>query len=89
MEEQGLLDSIKSQIEKQVNEEFTKYKEQCLQELEYKIEAKRNQIIGNMLDGISIYIQNREEYTNIPAINIRIETKPIIRCDTDKGKEVD
>lgn len=79
--EQSLADCIKKHIEEKVNKEYTAYKEKCLDELDYKIECKRNQVISSILDRIAIEVQNRQEFSLEPAINIRVETRPIIKME--------
>lgn len=71
----NLEECIRKEIEKSLNEEYTNYKINCLEDLDEEIESKRNDIIGNVLNGVSVFIQDREEFTNTPAINIRIENK--------------
>lgn len=82
--EQTLTETIKRTIEENVNKEYTEYKNKCLEELDYKIECKRNEIISSILDNIAINIQERQDFDINPAINIRVETRPIIKIEKDK-----
>lgn len=45
---------IKKEIEKQINEEYTEYKEQKLQDLNIELERKRNEIVKDILNSITI-----------------------------------
>lgn len=76
--EQNLLECISKTIEDKINEQYTEYKNKCLEDLDLKIEMKRNEIISGILDNIAISIERQEKSLN-PAINIRVETRPIIK----------
>lgn len=79
----NIVDVIKSQIEKQANKNYTEYKTKCLQELDSTLEAKRNETIKNVLDGIDILMSNDKNYLE-PNILIKIEKKIVINKAGDK-----
>lgn len=70
--EQRLEDVIKKQIKEDIDKTFTEYKNEKLKELDYEIEKRRNEIVGNVVNGIKIYIEERQQLSLEPAINIRI-----------------
>lgn len=45
---------MRKEIEKQVNEEYTDYKNKKLQDLDYELERKRNGIVQDILNSITI-----------------------------------
>ena len=75
-----ILKSIHNTIEKQINETYTEYKNDCLEQLAREIEVKRNEIVKNVLDGIQISL-DRSELGIEPIINIRIGVNKIIKLD--------
>ena len=66
---------LKSALREKLNKEFDKEKEKILEDLDLKIELKRNKIIGNLIDTLSFDISRNMEGIE-PIINIRIITKP-------------
>lgn len=68
---------IRKQLEKELDKDFIEYKEQKLNELNVALECKRNKIIQNILDSITITVE-REFGSMTPNINIRI-TNQIIK----------
>lgn len=75
-----ILKSIHDTVENQINETYTQYKNNCLEQLDREIESKRNEIVKNVLDGIQISL-DRSELALEPNINIRISVNKIIRID--------
>lgn len=75
-----ILKSIHNTVENQINETYTQYKNNCLEQLDREIESKRNEIVKNVLDGIQISL-DRSELALEPNINIRISVNKIIRID--------
>lgn len=74
MEIQAFEKSIKSEIEKQINEEYTNYKEKKLQDLDIELEKKRNNIVQDILNSITI-LSNREPFDM--NIMIKVENRII------------
>lgn len=75
-----ILEAIKGQIEKQVNEDYTKYKEQCLKDLDISLESKRNKVVKDVLDVIDVVVSNSEMSLE-PVINIKIIKKILMKGD--------
>lgn len=69
-----MMQSIKAEIEKQVNNEYTEIKLQYLDMLEYRLEAKRNEVVKNILDSIDIMFRQNEVSAE-PTIQIKIIKK--------------
>ena len=76
-----IIDSIKQTIRENIDNEYTEYKNKCLEELEYKIEAKRNKTVSAILDGIDVKILSQQPYSLEPIIQIRMENKIIVKGD--------
>lgn len=76
--EEKLEAIIRQEILNGMNKEFDEYKQKCLEELDRKFEYKRNKILSDALNRLSIEV-SRNEFGMEPIINVRIETKPIIR----------
>lgn len=70
-----ILKCITTTIERQVNEEYTQYKNKCLEDLDITLEMKRNSVVKNILDGLDISINSNEPYDLNPTILIKIEKK--------------
>ncbi len=71
----NLLDNVKNSIEKQIDKEFTEYKIMCLENLEYILEGKRNDVIKQILSGIDVNMTVDGEHPLEPIIQIRILNK--------------
>ena len=71
----NLLDNVKNSIEKQIDKEFTEYKIMCLENLEYILEGKRNDVIKQILSGIDVNMTVDGEHPVEPIIQIRILNK--------------
>ena len=71
----NLLDDVKNSIEKQIDKEFTEYKIMCLENLEYILEGKRNDVIKQILSGIDVNMTVDGEHPLEPIIQIRILNK--------------
>ena len=69
-----MVQSIKAEIEKQVNNEYTEIKLQYLDMLEYRLEAKRNEVVTNILDSIDIMFRQNEVSAE-PTTQIKIVKK--------------
>lgn len=74
----NLIDVIKKEIQKQVDEEYTEYKIQCLKDLDYKLESKRNDCVKRILDGIDILLSADNPMSLEPTILIKVEKKVIL-----------
>ena len=71
----NLLDNVKNSIEKQIDKEFTEYKIMCMENLEYILEGKRNDVIKQILSGIDVNMTVDGEHPLEPIIQIRILNK--------------
>lgn len=58
-ERQNLFSVIKEEIHKSIDEEYSNYKNQCLKDLERKIEIKRNETVCDVLNSIDIITENQ------------------------------
>lgn len=65
---------IKKEIEKQINEEYTDYKNKKIQDLDYELERKRNEIVKDALNSITILSENTPCGLNIM---IKVENRII------------
>ena len=74
-----LINNIKAHLEKTINEEYTEYKNKCLEDLNNKLEYKRNDIVRDILNGIDISINSNEPYSFEPTILIKVEKKVFIK----------
>ena len=74
----NLIGAIKAEIQKQVEEDYTEYKIQCLKDLDYKLEAKRNECVRKVLDGIDVLISADNPMSLEPTILIKVEKKVIL-----------
>ena len=70
----GMMQSIKAEIQKQVNNEYTEIKLQYLDMMEYRLEAKRNEVVKDILDSIDIMFR-QNEISAEPTIQIKIVKK--------------
>lgn len=75
----SIIKNIKDTIKQRVDSEYTEYKNECLKELDYKLELKRNEVVKSILDGIDVSIMSQQPYSLEPLINIRIENKLYIK----------
>ncbi len=67
---------LKKEIEKQINEEYTNYKNKKIQDLDYELEKKRNAIVQDILNSVSIMNEN-----TLIGINmmIKVENRIILK----------
>ena len=75
----AIINSIKETITKDLDAEYTEYKNKCLEDLDYKLEAKRNDVVRSALNGIDISIMEQQPYSFEPVIQIKIEKKVILK----------
>lgn len=75
----AIINSIKETIRKDLDAEYTEYKNKCLEDLNYKLEAKRNDVVRSALNGIDISIMEQQPYSFEPVIQIKIEKKIILK----------
>lgn len=68
----NFLNNIKEAIRDQLDEEFTNYKLMCLENLDYTLECKRNAVIKQILDKISISMFENGLGGLEPTIQIKI-----------------
>lgn len=66
---QELYSVIKDAIRSSIDEEFTNYKNKCLDELDKKLELKRNELVCAVLNSVDISSAYQFEQ---PAIVIRV-----------------
>ena len=72
-----IVDSIKESVEKQIDKEFTEYKILCLENLEYLLENKRNEVVKQILDGIDFNLLVDGDNPFEPTIQIKIINKKV------------
>lgn len=75
----AIINNIKETIRKDLELEYTEYKNKCLEDLDFKFEVKRNSVIKSALDGIDISIMENQPYSLEPIIQIKIEKKIILK----------
>lgn len=75
----NIIKSIKDTIQDTINSEYTEYKNKCLEDLDYKLEAKRNDVVKSVLDGIDVSVISQQPYSLEPIINIKIQNKIYIK----------
>lgn len=75
----AIINNIKETIRKDLEIEYTEYKNKCLEDLDFKFEVKRNSVIKSALDGIDISIMENQPYSLEPIIQIKIEKKIILK----------
>ena len=75
----SIIKSIKDTIQDKINCKYTEYKNKCLEDLDYKLEAKRNDVVKSVLDGIDVSIMSQQPYSLEPIINIKIQNKIYIK----------
>lgn len=87
MEEQeyynNIITSIKHQIEDDMNKAYTEYKEACLEQLNREMEVRRNNIVGDAINGVSIAMANGDMYLNEPIIRIEIKKNVYLKEGRD------
>lgn len=66
-----LVKTIKEKIEEQIDMEYTEMKMQYLDNLDYRLEAKRNETVKSILDSIDITMR-KSEMDIAPVIQIKI-----------------
>lgn len=66
---------LKNYIKEELDKVFTEYKEEYLKKLDREMELRRNKIIGEALNGISIAISENTPYSNEPNINVMMTIK--------------
>lgn len=67
---------IKKQIEEQINNEYTDYKNKKLDDLNIELEQKRNEIVKDILNSITIMSENSPFGMNI---QIKVENRVIVK----------
>ena len=75
------IEIIKKEIEKQINEEYTDYKNKKLQDLNYELEKKRNSIVQDILNSITILSENTPYGLNVM---IKVENRVILKEREEK-----
>lgn len=67
---------LRKEIEKQINEEYTDYKKKKLEDLDYELERKRNEIVKDILNSIQILNENTPFGINYM---IKVENRIIVK----------
>lgn len=75
----AIINGIKKELQQSINKEYTEYKEKCLKDLDYKLEAVRNETVKSILDGIDVNILEQQPYSLDPVIMIKVEKKIIVK----------
>lgn len=68
------IEVIKKEIKNQVNEEYTDYKNKKIKDLDYELERKRNEIVKDILNSITVLNKNTPYGLNIM---IKVENRII------------
>ena len=68
--------TLRKEIEKQINEEYTDYKMKKLEDLDYELERKRNEIVKDILNSIQILNENTPWGVNYM---IKVENRIIVK----------
>lgn len=74
MEIEKFQEIIKNELEKQINDEYTDYKNKKLLDLNTELEMKRNSIVKDILNSITILNENTPYGINIM---IKVENRII------------
>ncbi len=74
MDNETWIKILKNKLEEVINEEYTEYKEQKLNELNTELELKRNGIVKDILNSITILNENTPYGVNIM---IKVENRII------------
>lgn len=74
--ENTLIKSLKNTIEQEINKEYTDYKNKKLQDLDYELEKKRNEIVKDILNSINILASNEPTGINVM---IKVENRVIMK----------
>jgi len=69
-----LVDTIQGKLEEHINDEYTALKIQYLDNLDYILEAKRNEAVKKVLDGIDILFKQGDLDLE-PTIQIKVIKK--------------
>ncbi len=72
MDNNKWIEIIKKEIEEQINKEYTEYKQQKLQDLNIELEKKRNGVVKDILNSITILNETEPFGVNIM---IRVENR--------------
>lgn len=76
---ENVVQTIKKQLEQSINDDYTTYKNKCLEDLNTTLEYKRNSVVRDILNGIDISIISNEPYELEPTILIKVEKKIVIK----------
>lgn len=57
--------TLKKEIERQINKEYTDYKNKKIQDLDYELERKRNEIVKDILNSVTMLSENTPYGLNI------------------------
>ena len=68
------IEIIKKEVENQINQEYTEYKDKKIQDLDTELERKRNSIVKDILNSITILSQQEPCGVNIM---IKVENRII------------
>lgn len=71
MNNNDFISCIKNSIRYNIDKEYTEYKQSCLADLDEKLEAKRNDVVRQILDGIDV-VMTSADYSCEPVIQIKI-----------------
>lgn len=70
------VEILKKQIEEQINDEYTEYKNKKLADLNMELEQKRNEIVKDILNSITILNENTPMGMQI---QIKVENRIILK----------
>lgn len=81
MENNDIIQAIKNQLKTSIDEQYSEYKMKCLENLNYELEAQRNRVVKDILDGIDVVLLDKQPLSLEPIIQIKVEKKVYIKGD--------
>lgn len=79
--ENDIIQAIKNQLKTSIDEQYSEYKMKCLENLNYELEAQRNRVVKDILDGIDVVLLDKQPMSLEPIIQIKVEKKVYIKGD--------
>ena len=76
-----IIQAIKNQLKTSIDEQYSEYKMKCLENLNYELEAQRNRVVKDILDGIDVVLLDKQPLSLEPIIQIKVEKKVYIKGD--------
>ena len=67
-----IIQAIKNQLKTSIDEQYSEYKMKCLENLNYELEAQRNRVVKDILDGIDVVLLDKQPLSLEPIIQIKV-----------------